>query len=97
MYSPLRPLKALGQHFLNSPEIASRIAGSLSNSDAYTQILEIGPGTGVLTAHLITQTQKELFCIEVDDRSVEYLQKEFPSLKNHIIHGDFLSAPLEAM
>ena len=73
MNAPIRPLKSLGQHFLNSPETASRIANSLSSDSSYVLVLEIGPGTGVLTEYLLHNTSKQLFCIEVDDRSIPVL------------------------
>ena len=44
----VRPKKHLGQHFLKDLSIAERIAGLLSGA-GYNQLLEIGPGTGVLT------------------------------------------------
>ncbi len=97
MRAPVRPLKGLGQHFLNSPEIAANIAGALTRSEAYDQVLEIGPGTGVLTSHLLQHTSKKLFCIEVDDRSVQYLVDNFPQLRDFIIYDDFLHASLKEL
>jgi 16S rRNA (adenine1518-N6/adenine1519-N6)-dimethyltransferase len=94
MRAPVKPLKGLGQHFLNSPEIASQIAGSLTRSAEYDQILEIGPGTGVLTDYLLQHTGKQLYCIEVDDRSVQYLEEHYPELEGKIIYDDFLHSPL---
>ncbi len=95
MRSPVKPLKGLGQHFLNNPETARRIATSLEKSDVYNQVLEIGPGTGVLTQYLLNLPEKKLYCIEVDERSVDYLQINFPELKGKIMHGDFLNDPLK--
>src|SRR5688500_18966020 len=94
MRTHVRPLKGLGQHFLNSPEFAAKIADSLTRNDSYDQVLEIGPGTGVLTNYLLRHTGKKLFCIEVDDRSVQYLESNFPELEGQIIYDDFLHAPL---
>lgn len=94
MHSPIRPLKSLGQHFLNSPETAESIARSLSDDATYSQILEIGPGTGVLTEYLLKNKTKKLFCIEVDDRSIPVLQHRFPELEGRILHDDFLHAAL---
>ncbi|MBL0343031.1 MAG: 16S rRNA (adenine(1518)-N(6)/adenine(1519)-N(6))-dimethyltransferase RsmA [Bacteroidetes bacterium] len=94
MNSFIRPLKSLGQHFLNSPETAARIAHSLSSDSTYNQVLEIGPGTGVLTEYLMQNTSKKLFCIEVDDRSIPVLINKFPELEDRIINDDFLKASL---
>ncbi|HMT29796.1 MAG TPA: 16S rRNA (adenine(1518)-N(6)/adenine(1519)-N(6))-dimethyltransferase RsmA [Bacteroidia bacterium] len=97
MHSSIRPLKALGQHFLNSNEIAKKIANSLSSDSSYNQVLEIGPGTGVLTELLVQNEKKKLFCIEVDGRSVEVLHEKFPQLKTRILHDDFLHASLKEL
>jgi 16S rRNA (adenine1518-N6/adenine1519-N6)-dimethyltransferase len=95
MASSVRPLKQLGQHFLNDQAIAERIAGALSMSDDYDQVLEIGPGTGFLTEHLVPRCAgKALYCIEIDQRSVDYLGSRFPSLAGNIISEDFLTSRL---
>lgn len=97
MQAPIRPLKGLGQHFLNKPEIALEIAGALSNDGSYHQVLEIGPGTGVLTAALIQTGVKNLRCIEIDERSVAFLEENFPELKGRIYYDDFLHSSLDFM
>ena len=56
---------------------------------AYKQVLEIGPGMGVLTQFLLKK-DSEVFVVEIDKESVVYLKTHFPQLKNHIIEGDFL-------
>ena len=89
----ITPLKALGQHFLKEEAIADRIAQSLSGGNT-SKVLEIGPGTGILTSSLLKSGITDLYCIEVDDRSVEFLNQHFPQLKNRIIHADFLRANL---
>lgn len=96
MSRPITPLKSLGQHFLKEDEIADRIACSLS-ADKDLKVLEIGPGTGILTTALLKSGITDLYCIEVDDRSVEFLKRNFPELKNRIIHADFLKADLSFM
>ena len=95
MYAPIKPLKSLGQHFLARPEIADQIADALSNDGSYSKVLEIGPGTGVLTNALIEAGVKNLYCIEIDDRSVNYLESNYPELKGRIFHDDFLNSELE--
>ena len=88
----VRAKKHLGQHFLNDLNIAQKIADSLQKQ-AYKQVLEIGPGMGVLTQFLL-QKDSEVFVIEIDTESVVYLKTHFPQLNNHIIEGDFLKLPL---
>jgi 16S rRNA (adenine1518-N6/adenine1519-N6)-dimethyltransferase len=92
----ITPLKALGQHFLKEEAIADRIAQSLSKGQN-TKVLEIGPGTGILTSALIRSGITDLYCIEVDDRSVEYLKQHFPALSKRILLADFLQTDLSFM
>ena len=84
----IRPKKALGQHFLKDLSVAERIADTLS---AYRglPILEVGPGTGVLTQFLLRQ-YPEVTVVELDRESVAHLQEHYPELKGRIIEGDFL-------
>ncbi len=82
----IKPKKHFGQHFLTNKQIASNIA-SLAEKGGCNRILEIGPGTGVLTEHLLKRCE-ELVAVEIDRESVEYLASVFPGL--HVIQGDFL-------
>ena len=84
----IKPKKNLGQHFLKNREIAARIAGTLTGSGD-DSVLEIGPGTGILTGYLIERHFPDFRVIEIDNESVYYLKRDFPGLKN-IIRGDFL-------
>jgi 16S rRNA (adenine1518-N6/adenine1519-N6)-dimethyltransferase len=84
----VRPKKHLGQHFLVDKNIASNIVGCLSTDQTY--VLEIGPGTGVLTELLTVLFPDKLWLIEVDRESVEYLHSKYPGMENRIVEGDFL-------
>lgn len=59
------------------------------------QVIEIGPGTGVLTQYLMTKPQVALTLFEIDRESVAYLKEQFPSLASKIVEGDFLQMDLE--
>jgi 16S rRNA (adenine1518-N6/adenine1519-N6)-dimethyltransferase len=85
----VRPKKHLGQHFLLDKDIAGRIVAGLQGGD-YKNILEIGPGMGVLTNFLIEQEDKTIWAIDIDRESIGYLNKTFPELNKRIIHGNFL-------
>ena len=87
-FSQVRPKKFLGQHFLTDMDVASRIADTV---DAYPDIpiLEVGPGTGVLTQFLLRK-ERELSVVEIDRESVPYLHEHFPELAEGIIEADFL-------
>jgi 16S rRNA (adenine1518-N6/adenine1519-N6)-dimethyltransferase len=80
--------KHLGQHFLKDESIAKDIADTL-NLVGYNDVLEIGPGMGVLTKYLL---EKEIntYVIEIDTESVTYLGENYPKLKDKIISKDFL-------
>ncbi|AEV31123.1 dimethyladenosine transferase [Owenweeksia hongkongensis DSM 17368] len=89
----IRPKKHLGQHFLKNEAIAADIANSLVEGD-YNTVVEIGPGMGVLTQFLV-KGDKDLYVVELDDESVEYLKGHFNMRYDHIIEGDFLKLKLD--
>lgn len=82
--------KHLGQHFLKDENIAKQIVESLS-WNGFENVLEIGPGMGVLTKYLI-QEKKNVSVVEIDTESVEYLNKNYPDLP--IFAEDFLKMNL---
>ncbi len=88
----VKPKKSLGQHFLNDKNIAKRIVNSLSYN-GYSNLLEIGPGKGILTNELIKKNLN-LKVIEIDNESVEYLKHNLISIRNNIINQDFLKINL---
>ncbi|WP_297706915.1 16S rRNA (adenine(1518)-N(6)/adenine(1519)-N(6))-dimethyltransferase RsmA [uncultured Eudoraea sp.] len=102
--SPVKAKKYLGQHFLRDEEIAKKIADTLS-MDGYTNVLEIGPGTGVLTKYLL-QRSMNLVGMELDEESIIYLKHSFQLEHNEIlqqnnsleiIQADFLKYDLSTL
>jgi 16S rRNA (adenine1518-N6/adenine1519-N6)-dimethyltransferase len=94
----VRAKKSLGQHFLNDLNAAQKIVDSLTAFGNYTDILEIGPGMGVLTQYLLQRTDIQTTVVELDRESVEYLQKNFKNLSEEkIISADFLKLDLEEL
>ncbi len=89
----VRAKKHLGQHFLRDMEVARRITASLP-LDGCTSVLEIGPGTGVLTQFLLQIPDIKLTAVELDSESVIYLHQHFPQL--HVIEADFLKIDLKS-
>ncbi len=85
----IRPKKSLGQHFLTDHNIARKIVSSLDYGKC-GNILELGPGKGILTTYLKKLNNTRLKLIEIDKSAVNYLTEEFPELKEQIIHDDFL-------
>ena len=88
----LKPKKYLGQHFLKDSNISKKIAESLI-SKKLNSIIEIGPGMGILTQHLINSSI-ETFFVEIDKDSIVYLNKVFPEIRNLVINEDFLKIDL---
>jgi 16S rRNA (adenine1518-N6/adenine1519-N6)-dimethyltransferase len=92
--------KHLGQHFLKDDTVAVRIADCLSY-EGYEEVLEIGPGTGVLTKHVIRKGIK-VTALELDSESVIYLKHSFPlehakivnDTSFEVIEADFLKKDL---
>lgn len=93
----VRPKKYLGQHFLKDLQVAEDIVNALTFSPAYSDILEIGPGMGVLTDFLLEKKGVNTYMIDVDAESVGYLKQRYPGLQDRIIEGDFLKWDPSAM
>jgi 16S rRNA (adenine1518-N6/adenine1519-N6)-dimethyltransferase len=89
----IRPKKHLGQHFLRDENIAAKIAGLVSNHPQV--LLEIGPGTGVLSKYLLTVHELDAWFMDVDRESVDYLIRRYPDKKERFLHQDFLAADLD--
>ena len=94
----LRPNKALGQNFLTSPEIVSRI---LSAAAAHPDeaVLEIGPGLGALTLALAAQTDR-LIAVEKDPQMLKLLRTELIAAGRHevtLIEGNILDIDISAL
>lgn len=88
--SLVRAKKHLGQHFLTDKNIAGKIVYSLQRTAEYSQVLEVGPGMGILSDFLLQKSEYETWLLDIDAESVEFLGKKYPQLENRLIHGDFL-------
>ncbi|MFT6869475.1 MAG: 16S rRNA (adenine1518-N6/adenine1519-N6)-dimethyltransferase [Paraglaciecola sp.] len=98
----VRAKKHLGQHFLKDESIAKDIADALTET-GYDDVLEIGPGMGILTKYLL-QKKPKITVLELDRESVAYLKDVFPiehltlntsKEKFEIIEGDFLKKEIQ--
>jgi 16S rRNA (adenine1518-N6/adenine1519-N6)-dimethyltransferase len=101
---PVKAKKHLGQHFLKDEEIAKQIADTLLQKE-YHNVIEIGPGTGVLTKYLLLRNSN-LIAMDLDTESIKYLNQTFPlehpnafegegSFK--VIEGDFLNFDIKTL
>ena len=87
----VKPKKSLGQHFLKDNNIANKIVESLDQNSK--NVLEIGPGTGILTRFLIKK-KYNLKLVEIDNESVLFLVNQLGIDENIIIENDFLKLDL---
>jgi len=88
----IRPKKFLGQHFLRDQNIARKIVESLSMDNAV--VMEIGPGTGVLTRYLVERPIENLILVEIDRESNEYLKTHYKESNVQLVEKDFLKLTL---
>jgi 16S rRNA (adenine1518-N6/adenine1519-N6)-dimethyltransferase len=93
----VKPKKHLGQHFLKDKNIALRIVEALTLHRAYQHVLEIGPGTGVLSDTLLLQQAYDTTLVDIDTESINYLRQKYPEHCASIIEGDFLGMDLRAL
>ncbi|MBN1252925.1 MAG: 16S rRNA (adenine(1518)-N(6)/adenine(1519)-N(6))-dimethyltransferase RsmA [Bacteroidales bacterium] len=89
----VKPKKYLGQHFLNDKIIAEQIVNSI-NIDNFNELIEIGPGMGVLTEFLLKKNIKTSY-VEIDKEAVDYLIEHFPNISDKLISADFLKIDIE--
>lgn len=92
--STVRAKKRFGQHFLKEVDIARRIAAALTGHGGYRDVVEIGPGTGALTEHLLKRQDIDLWCVELDSEAAAHLQAHLPQLNDRLIIGDVLRLDL---
>ena len=92
----VRAKKALGQHFLTDQSIARTIVGALTEGGV-RDVLEIGPGMGVLTQYLIQREDIDLKMVELDGESVEYLMEHFPGMPGKLYEADYLKLDIHKL
>lgn len=83
--------KHLGQHFLNDEGIANNIVKALTDKCETKDVLEIGPGMGVLTKYLLSNAKFNTWAIDLDKESIIYLKEHYPQLGNRLLEADFLA------
>lgn len=90
IFAPMHTLKkSLGQHFLKDENVVEKIINALLQYP-FKNLLEVGPGGGALTKHLIQIPNIHFKAVELDEEKVDYLLKKFPLFKNDLIHQSFL-------
>ena len=95
MSQPVRAKKHLGQHFLHDESVAERIGNTLTLEN-YKNVLEIGPGTGVLTKYII-EKPLEVIAMDLDTDSIAYLNEHYDRDNLKVIEADFLKFDLSTL
>lgn len=92
-----RPAKrSLGQNFLVDPNIQKKIVAALGAGSA-DEVLEIGPGRGALTRHLVGRVRR-LVLVELDDHLASALTEEYAGRVDvTVVHADILETELDAI
>lgn len=92
----MRAKKSYGQHFLINESLAESIVHLAIEKANGIPILEVGPGKGVLTKHLI-QNKIDFKAVDADRDMIYFLGKNYPRIKDQLIQGDFLKQRLDQM
>lgn len=90
----VKPKKFLGQHFLRDLNAAGKIVEAFQPGSS--SVVEIGPGTGVLTKLLVEKNLHPVL-FEIDGESVAWLKEHFTTEQVDIRHVDFLETGFEAL
>jgi len=92
----VRAKKALGQHFLTDQNVARTIVGALTENGE-RDVLEIGPGMGVLTQYLLEREDIDLKMVELDGESVDYLMTHFKGMPGKLYQADYLKLDIHRL
>ncbi|WP_109301659.1 16S rRNA (adenine(1518)-N(6)/adenine(1519)-N(6))-dimethyltransferase RsmA [Aquimarina sp. AU474] len=96
--------KHLGQHFLKDENVAKKIGDTLS-LEGYKNVIEIGPGMGVLTKYIL-EKDLDIVAMDLDSESIAYLNNNFQLEHNEalrksksfkVLEADFLKFDLSTL
>lgn len=85
----VNPKKKFGQNFLNDNSIATQIVDFLS-TEKTNNIIEVGPGMGILTKEILKIDNLNKKFIELDKECCDYLLNNFSEIEKDLINDDFL-------
>ncbi len=89
----MKAKKSYGQHFLINEHVAKNIVDRIPIKLPRENVLEVGPGKGVLTKYLL-QLPITLKAVEADQDMIEFLKSQYPDIDHILIHKDFLKLDL---
>jgi 16S rRNA (adenine1518-N6/adenine1519-N6)-dimethyltransferase len=85
----VNPKKKFGQNFLKDNSIATQIVSFLS-TEKTNNIIEVGPGMGILTKEILKIENLNKKFIELDKECCDYLLNNFSEIGKDLINDDFL-------
>lgn len=91
-YAPAK--RSLGQNFLCDENIARKIVAALDLKPG-ENVLEIGPGRGALTRHILERQPGRYMVLEMDEALADTLAEQHPDLE--IVRGDALAYAWESL
>ncbi len=91
----VRPKQSLGQNFLVDDNIVRKTVRAIAPAETDC-FVEIGPGQGALTRFLAPAV-RALVLVEIDDRVIDGLAKEFSAPRVRILHEDILETDFSAL
>jgi 16S rRNA (adenine1518-N6/adenine1519-N6)-dimethyltransferase len=90
----MKTKKQFGQHWLRNERVLDRIIQA-ANLTPLDRVLEIGPGTGILTRRLVSATSA-VVAVEIDRDLCALLVKKMGNIDNFLLlENDFLNLDLE--
>lgn len=90
----VNPKKKFGQNFLNDNSIATQIVSFLS-AEKTNNIIEVGPGMGILTKEILKIDNLNKKFIELDKECCDYLLNNFSEIEKDLINVDFLKLDIK--
>ncbi len=93
----IKAKKFLGQHFLKDVSIAKEIVDALTEVFPKGDVLEIGPGKGILSQLLFDYPHWNITLFEIDRDCIPYLRERFKNKNFRLIEGDFLKAKINEL
>ncbi len=90
----LRPRRGLSQSFLDDGHVADAIVRAAALNARTDEVLEVGPGLGVLTERLV-KAARHVVAIELDEQLAEWLQAQLPSV--NVISADVLKVDVPTL
>lgn len=86
----MKAKKIWGQHFLEDAQVVEAILNHLPEIDDDSIVIEVGPGKGVLTQHLISIFQNKFYAVEIDPEMFQHISLKFPNMAAHFFNQNFL-------